>query len=685
MGALLGADATSAGVPSVLLVEATVRAAARFAASKAAVSGLVSPATLALTEAVLRTMALFPLKVATGLALAVAITATVAGLGKQPEPRVLAVSQPAQPQKAEAPSEGAPLAGGLAGQSALSPPIAARFEFALTLFDALLASNRSGEGAIVPPERGQGPRLKTERARGALLFAKEWVPHDPMSRGGDGLGPVYNESSCVACHGLGAPGGAGPESKNVVLVTARSNQRDVDKDLERIHPGLRNGRSAVLHRYGTDPQYGTWRRRFYESQPDEPPHRPARDGEDSIAARIRAVHEQTALDRRGRNRATVLSRRNGVTLTLSERNTPALFGAGRIDAIPAEALFAVASSQPPEVRGRVGRTADGRVGRFGWKGEIATLLEFVRGACATELGLEVAGHSQSVSPLAPSEKAKGLDMTEAECDDLVAYIRALPAPVSVDPDGPQGTPEMREGRRLFADAGCADCHTPTLGDVRGIYSDLLLHDMGPSLSDAASSYGIEGPPSPGGPGPQDWRTPPLWGYRDSGPYLHDGRAEDLDEAVALHGGQAHASARRFFALTAQDRFRVEAFLKSLAAPSATATTGVVLASEMESRFESEEQHTPESLVRRRWEEAMARGDRQRREEEQRRRAEEAAHRARVRFPIARALERKGKLKGALEYYSAIAREAPETEEGQRAAARVAAIRATADHREGLAP
>jgi mono/diheme cytochrome c family protein len=519
-----------------------------------------------------------------------------------------------------------------------------------------------------------------------MLFAKEWVPHDPMSRGGDGLGPVYNESSCVACHGLGAPGGAGPESKNVVLVTASSNRRDLDKGLERIHPGLRNSRSAVLHRYGTDPEYGTWRRRFYESPPDEPPNPPpARTGEDSIAARIRAVHEQTARDRRGRSRVAILSRRNGVTLTLSERNTPVLFGAGRIDAIPTEALFAVARSQPTEVRGRVGRTADGRVARFGWKAEIATLLEFVRGACATELGLEVPGHSQSVSPLAPSEQAKGLDMTEADCDDLVAYIRALPAPVAVNPDGPQGTPEMREGRRLFADLGCADCHTPTLGNVRGIYSDLLLHNMGPSLSDAASSYGIEGPASPGGPGPREWRTPPLWGYRDSGPYLHDGRAEDLEEAVALHGGQAQASARRFFALAAQDRFRVEAFLKSLAAPSATATTGVVLASEMESRFEWEEERTPESLVRRRWEEAMARGDRQRREEEQRRRAEEAVHRARVRYPIARTLEKKGKFKGALEIYSAIAREAPDTEEGHQAAARVTAIRATADHREGLPP
>ena len=89
------------------------------------------------------------------------------------------------------------------------------------------------------------------------------------------------------------------------------------------------------------------------------------------------------------------------------------------------------------------------------------------------------------------------------------------------------------GRRLFAEVGCATCHAPTLGDVRGIYSDLLLHDMGQSLSDSGSTYGIDGPDTPEGPTPREWRTPPLWGYRDSGPYLHDGRAQDLEEAVAL--------------------------------------------------------------------------------------------------------------------------------------------------------
>ena len=106
---------------------------------------------------------------------------------------------------------------------------------------------------------------------------------------------------------------------------------------------------------------------------------------------------------------------------------------------------------------------------------------------------------------------------------------------------------------------------------------------------------------------------------------------------------------------------------------------------MESRFEQEEQTTPESLVRRRWDEALARGERQRRAEEQRRHAEEVARRAKVRFPLARALEKKGKIRGALFFYNEIAREAPDTEEGRRAAARIAALRTTNDLPEDLAP
>ena len=374
----------------------------------------------------------------------------------------------------------------------------------------------------------------------------------------------------------------------------------------------------------------------------------------------------------------------GFALSVSERNTPPLFGMGQIDAIPAEVLIAAAAQQPAKVRGRVNRSPEGRVSRFGWKAQLASLHEFVRSACANELGLEVPGHSQASSPLAPRAKARGLDMTEGDCDALVAYIRALPAPVAIDPSGPHGARAMEEGRQLFVAIGCATCHMPTLGDAQGIYSDLLLHDMGPSLSDSGMYYGFESPGLMAGPRAQEWRTPPLWGFRDSGPYLHDGRARNLEQAVALHEGQSRASAHRFFALTAEDRFQIEAFLKSLVAPSLASVSGIVLAADLETRAQGEDAYESETAVRRRRDEAVARGEREwselqrrhreREAETQRRRvAQEAARHARAQMTFALALDKSGKTSAALNYYRAIARESPDSDDGQRAAARITAL------------
>jgi CxxC motif-containing protein (DUF1111 family) len=254
-----------------------------------------------------------------------------------------------------------------------------------------------------------------------------------------------------------------------------------------------------------------------------------------------------------------------VAVALTARNTPPLFGVGLIDGLADTVLDGAARHQPPETRGRVHRLKEGRIGRFGWKAQVASLEDFVLTACANELGLEVPGHHQAASPLAPDAKARGLDLTRDECEALVAYVRDLPPPISLAPSGAQGSAVIAEGRRLFQSIGCASCHIPDLGAIRSLYSDLLLHDMGEALSDPGDYYADDSD-SPGAPKRSEWRTPPLWGFRDSGPYLHDGRAQDLERAVALHGGQGAASARRFRSQTRAQQSLVQAFLDSLVAP-----------------------------------------------------------------------------------------------------------------------
>ena len=74
------------------------------------------------------------------------------------------------------------------------------------------------------------------------------------------------------------------------------------------------------------------------------------------------------------------------------------------------------------------------------------------------------------------------------------------------------------------------------------------------------------PDSSDGPEPSEWRTPPLWGVADSAPYMHDGRAETLEQAIRLHGGQGKEAASRFAQASQAEQQQLVAFLKTLRAP-----------------------------------------------------------------------------------------------------------------------
>jgi CxxC motif-containing protein (DUF1111 family) len=268
---------------------------------------------------------------------------------------------------------------------------------------------------------------------------------------------------------------------------------------------------------------------------------------------------------------------------------------GLIDAIPDKVLEDVAAEQrkasgdaprssesteedevPPvlPIRGRVARLKDGHIGRFGWKASVASLREFTLQACSSELGLEVPGFARAAPPWKSDYKAPGIDLTREQCDTLTRFVASLPRPGVRPADSPEQAGAIERGRQLFASVGCAVCHRPKLGDVDGIYSDLLLHDMGHQLSDSGS-YTVLEPEiaskdkskQPRAANEREWRTPPLWGLRDSGPYLHDGRANTFAEAVALHGGEGLTSAQAFLDLTPYERQQLEWFLQSLAAPS----------------------------------------------------------------------------------------------------------------------
>ena len=96
------------------------------------------------------------------------------------------------------------------------------------------------------------------------------------------------------------------------------------------------------------------------------------------------------------------------------------------------------------------------------------------------MGLEVPDRHQAADPRLPGVAAKGLDMDKDECNLLIEFVRSLPVPVAATAGDDRTVAQIKAGEATFKSIGCATCHLPKLGDAVGIYTDLLLHDMGPA-------------------------------------------------------------------------------------------------------------------------------------------------------------------------------------------------------------
>jgi CxxC motif-containing protein (DUF1111 family) len=175
----------------------------------------------------------------------------------------------------------------------------------------------------------------------------------------------------------------------------------------------------------------------------------------------------------------------------------------------------------------------------------------------------------------PEYRPRGLDLTDQQCDQMTAYIALLPRPREVIPSSAAEAARAVAGKKHFKQIGCINCHSADLAEAQGIYSDLLLHEMGEGLGGGGGGFYGDGPTEPSAEpdfdgsstSPSEWRTPPLWGVADSAPYLHDGRAATLAEAIKLHAGQASSSANRFTGLSDVQQEELIAFLNTLRAPS----------------------------------------------------------------------------------------------------------------------
>jgi hypothetical protein len=242
-----------------------------------------------------------------------------------------------------------------------------------------------------------------------------------------------------------------------------------------------------------------------------------------------------------------------------QRQTPSIFGDGRIEGIPEPAILA--NEDPLDcngdgIRGVARRLViDGKseLGRFGWKAQVPRLADFARDALGGELGLTTRDDRRGFALAADGDAHLDPELDDAAVADLTAFLASLPAPArhgALDP-------EVLLGELVFERVGCVKCHVPALPGVDGpvaLYSDLLLHDVWP-----ASFRGMSEP----GAGSGVYRTPPLWGVSATAPYLHDGRASTLRAAILLHDGEARGVRKAFEALPLVEKSAVIAFLNDL--------------------------------------------------------------------------------------------------------------------------
>jgi len=389
----------------------------------------------------------------------------------------------------------------------------------------------------------------------------------------EGLGPTMNLDSCGGCHAQPAVGGTSPAVNPQVAFARQLGANN------KVPPFISANGPVREARFVKNP----------DGTPDGGVHALFTITGRTDAAGCRLA--QPDFERQLANHNVIF------------RIPTPVFGAGLIEQIPDTAILANQASGAAQkrelgIRGRPnfaisGRTIsgqannngnDGTVARFGWKAQNKSLLLFSGEAYNVEMGItnELFQTERDETPSCQFAKVpNNTTNTEAATPleaisaiEKFAFFQRFLAPPMQSPDKPGGSHSIGRGRTLFTSIGCALCHTPmmrtgnsTVAALRhrivNLYSDLLIHDMGPGLADGVSQ---------GQAGPREFRTAPLWGLGQRIFFLHDGRTSDLLVAIQQHhsgsnrdgeGSEANRIIMNFNSLTENQKQDILNFLRSL--------------------------------------------------------------------------------------------------------------------------
>ena len=419
------------------------------------------------------------------------------------------------------------------------------------LFRARDPGVRGGPAGAGGPIPGLSANESVMFTAGLAEFAEE----DAVD---EGIGPRFNFVSCAGCHEQPAVGGTSPAVNPLFRVN---------------DPADLGFTGNVIPSFIT--RNGPIREARFQFNPDG-----SRDGgvhalfvitghPDTAGCNIR----QEDFERQIRNRNIVF------------RIPSPTFGTGLIEQISERAILANLSASSSSksalgISGRVNRNGnDGTITRFGWKAQNKSLLLFSGEAYNVEMGITNELFQQERDET-PSCQFAGVpnDVTPSvnQIPAIVGFanFQRFLAPPTPSLNTPGGSASIGRGRQQFANTGCTLCHTPTLttatttvaalsNKAANLFSDLALHQMGPGLADDILQGAARG---------DEFRTAPLWGVGQRIFFLHDGRTDDLLEAIQAHRSsgnlrfgpsEANAVIDRFNRLDERDKQDLLNFLRSL--------------------------------------------------------------------------------------------------------------------------
>ncbi len=410
--------------------------------------------------------------------------------------------------------------------------------------------------AYTHPFGGMSPTLNQTHEIGDIHFEQNFVSA-PAPRN-SGLGPLYNNVSCLSCHvndGRGKVPGTGEVAASILFRVSIPGKNIHGGPLgvpgygDQIqHRSIQN----VLKEADVTINYTEQSGQFFDGTPYS-----LRMPTYNLINTYQAVPGLVAI---------------------SPRVASPVFGLGLLEAVSDQDILALADESDANKDGISGRPnyvwneVEKRttLGRFGWKANQPSILQQVAGAYNGDMGITtfVFPNENSLGQIQYDNLDDDVELSDSLLYSVAFYIKTLSVPARRSVTDVT----VKYGKQIFIDAGCGSCHTPILKTKVDVsfpaisnqtirpYTDLLLHEMGDGLADNREDFVASG---------KEWRTPPLWGIgltqKVNGHtlFLHDGRARNLMEAILWHGGEAENSKQRVVNMNTSDRKALIIFLESL--------------------------------------------------------------------------------------------------------------------------